>query len=162
MRLLISLPLLLLCVGLGLIYVLELLARRRQIEEMVRFLRYLRREIRCHACPIGDLLNGFCTDLPILTKMELEEPFDLVGSYERAKSAASREMFFDPSDWQAADELFHTLGSGDVEAQEENLRICEELFCRSAGTLREKIARNGKPALVLGLSTGFVLVLLLI
>ena len=156
------LPLFLLCVGMGLIYILELLARRRQVEEMIRFLRYARRENRFQSRPIVDLLNCFESDLPLLSCMETEEPFDLVRSYELAKKSSLREMFFDSAEWRATDELFHVLGSGDGISQEESLRICEEAFCHASGVLREKVAHNGKPALVLGVSTGIVLVLLLI
>jgi hypothetical protein len=129
---------------------------------MIRFLRYLRREIRCQSRPIVDLLNSFQTDLPVLCKMELREPFDLLCSYRDAKIRTAGEMFFSSADWQAADELFCVLGHGDLEAQDESLRICEEAFCRSVGCLREKVARNGKPAMVLGVSVGAVLILLLI
>ena len=155
------LPLFLLFTGFGLMYVVELLARRRQVEEVIRFVRYLRREIRCSGRPLVDLLDSYESDLPILVHMDCAEPFDLLSCYKKAKKESFKEMFFDPSDWRALDTLFETLGNGDSLAQEESLKICEESFGHSSVALREKVVRNGKPALVLGASAGAVLVLLL-
>jgi len=92
--------------------------------------------------------------------MDCEEPFDLYGSYRKAKDAFGEAMLFSAEDWKEVDRLFSVLGDGDREAQEDLLKQCEERFESCLLTLREKSRRNGKPALVLGGCVGAVLVLM--
>ena len=151
----------LLCGGIGVIYVLDLMTRRRQIEEMLAWIRFLRREIRCKSAPMAALLSDKINSLPLFRDLKCEEPFDLAEAYERAKAVSHGEMLFGHEEWKAADELFCSLGIGDVTEQEHRLDLCEGVFSRSEEAAREALGKNGKSALVLGCSVGAVLVLML-
>ncbi len=154
----------LLCAGCGGIYVLDLSARHRQIRQMQDLIRYLRREIRCSCAPLHRILSAEqCpSDLPLLREMELEEPFDLIASYERSKRSCNAEMFFTEEEWSAANHLFYALGQGDLSEQENRLMLAESAFCEAEKKARNTMEKNGRPAIVLGCSLGAVLVLMLI
>ncbi len=154
----------LLCVGVSGIYVLELTARRRQISQMLRLIRYLRREIRCCAAPLHHILSSEnCPKgLPLLRVFSFEDPFDLTENYRKSKDLCEKEMFFSPEEWTAADDLFFDLGQGDGEEQERLLLQAETIFSQAEITVKESLSKNGKSALVLGCCAGAVLVLLLL
>lgn len=152
----------LLCGGIGVIYVLDLMARRRQMVQMLEWIRFLRREIRCESASMSSLLRKKVNTLPLLQALECREPFDLAEAYERAKIVSQGEMLFGHEEWNATDELFRSMGIGDVTEQENRLSLCEGVFLRSEESAREALGKNGKPALVLGCSVGAVLVLMLI
>lgn len=141
-------------------YLFELRARRTRLEQLLGLTRYLRREIRCEAVPLPILLTGFQENLPLLRLMDCNEPFDLVASYEEAKSLCRDVMLLDEDSWRALDALFFSLGRGDGAAQEEALSACEAYLRGAVEAAKEKILRNGKPALVLGCSFGAILVLI--
>ncbi len=144
------------------IYVFELIARRRQIGQMLELIRFLRREIRCSGMAIPNLLGSYPSDLPILSEMDCSEPFDLVSSYDNAKKNSRGEMLLKEEEWSATDELFYSLGLGDVEEQQTRLTVCEKTFLQVEKEAKEAIKRNGKPAVVLGCSVGAVLVMMLL
>ena len=131
-----------------------------RLEQMLDVIRYLRREIRCSSIPLPRLLASCDTALPLLSAMNCEEPFDLVSSYLAAKEVCRGEMLFCEDAWRATDRLFLSLGRGDLTAQEECFSVCETVFQTELEGMREKIVRNGKPALVLGCSVGAVFVLM--
>lgn len=154
----------LLCAGCGGIYVLDLSARRRQIQQMQILIRHLRREIRCSYAPLCQVFSSEqCPkDLPLLREMDLSQPFDLITSYEKSKRTCKVEMFFTEEEWSASDQLFHSLGQGDLSEQETRLSLAESAFCEAEKNARNTMEKNGKPAIVLGCSLGAVLVLMLI
>ena len=154
----------LLCVGCGVIYALDLFARRRQIEQVLHLIRYLRREIRCFGAPLNQILSSpRCpSDLPFLHRMDFSEPFDLSAAYENAKRSCKGEMLFSDKEWDAADRLFLSLGQGDLSEQENQLSLAESAFSEAERDARESLGKNGKPAIVLGCSLGAVLVLMLL
>lgn len=152
----------LLCAGIGIVYVLDLQARRRQIAQMLELIRFFRREIRCSFVPIPELLSRNTVDLPLLRTIDHKTPFDLVASYQKAKTHSRSEMFFTEQDWNAVDALFSSLGQGDEAEQTEYLNACEAYFLQAEAESRELLYKKGRPALVLGGSAGAVLVLILL
>lgn len=145
-------------------YVLDLWIRRRQVHQMVELIRYLRREIRCTAAPLHQILQSpSCPkELPLLQEMDLSEPFDLSEAYRKAKLQSESSMFFSSVEWAPAEELFLSLGQGDGLEQETLLQIGEAAFTEAERNVSTVIGKNGKPALVLGCSAGAVLVLMLL
>ncbi len=154
----------LLCGGWGGLYVLDLLARRRQIEQALGGIRYLRREIRCSQAPLHQILasESFPRQLPLFRRFSYEPPFDLTESYQSAKTACRGEMFFTSEEWKAMDDLFFSLGQGDCDEQERLLILAEESFREAHKTVLQTLSKNGKSSLVLGCCAGAVLVLLLL
>lgn len=154
----------LLCAGCGAVYVLDLSVRRRQIGQMLELIRFLRREIRCSGTPLHHLLSSdSCPgELPLVREFNISEPFDLTESYEKAKCSCKSEMFFTEKEWATADELFYSLGQGDVTEQESRLSVSETAFLEAEREVRSIIGKNGKPAVILGCSAGAVLVLMLL
>ena len=150
--------------GGGGIYVLQLSARRRQIEQTLRLIRYLRREIRCSAAPLHRILSSeSCPcDLVLMQRFCWEEPFDLTGNYRNSKENSQKETFFSSEEWRAMDDLFFNLGQGDSDEQERLLSQAESVFSQAEITVKEMLMKNGKSALVLGGCAGAVLVLLLL
>ena len=154
----------LICAGCGVVYALDLSARRRQILEMQDLIRHLRREIRCSFAPLPRILSDHksTSNLPLLREMELSEPFDLTVSYEKSKRSCHGEMFFTDAEWKVSDHLFYSLGQGDLAEQENCLLLAESSFCESEKNAKTAMEKNGKPAMVLGCSLGAVLVLMLL
>lgn len=111
---------------------------------------------------MSSLLGKKINSLPLLQAMECQEPFDLAEAYRRAKSTTQSEMLFGYEEWNAADELFRSMGIGDVAEQEHRLNLCETAFLRAEESARDALGKNGKPAVVLGCSVGAVLVLMLL
>lgn len=146
------------------IYALDLSARRRQILEMQDLIRCLRREIRCSYAPLPRILSDqkSASNLPLLREMELSDPFDLTASYEKSKRFCRGEMFFTEAEWKVSDQLFHSLGQGDVTEQENCLLLADSAFCEAEKNAKTAMEKNGKPAMVLGCSLGAVLVLMLL
>ncbi len=154
----------LLCSGCGVVYVLDLSVRRKQIQEMLELIRYLRREIRCSYAPLHQILSSeYCpVKLPLLREMNLSEPFDLTESYQSSKCICKGEMFFSEREWEASDHLFLSLGRGDGAEQEERLSLAETAFLSAEQSAGEALGKKGKAAVVLGCSAGAVLVLMLL
>ncbi|MBQ4322709.1 MAG: stage III sporulation protein AB [Clostridia bacterium] len=146
----------------GLIYVLELRARRCQLMKGIEFLRYLRREIRWTSTTIPQLIRNCPVDFPLASAMDCSEPFDLTSAYREALDQCGKELFFRAEEREAMDRLFLSLGQGDLTSQEECLKACEETFLRCVEGTGVLLSRNGKSAVVLGASFGAVLVLLLL
>ena len=149
--------------GVGAVYALELYSKRRQIDGFLSLIRYLRREIRCSGAPLHRVLSdGDCSALfPLVREMDCTEPFDLREQYRKAKASSSGEIFFSESEWNACDELFDSLGRGDLEEQEHRLLLAEEFFTAARSSAQEAFGKKGKSALVLGCSAGAVLVMML-
>ena len=145
-------------------YVLELSARRRQIEQTLRLIRYLRREIRCSASPLHRIFSSeFCPrDFILIRRFCWEEPFDLTENYRNSKENSKGEMFFSAEEWRAMDDLFLNLGQGDSDEQERVLSRAETVFLQAEATVRQTLSKNGKSALVLGCCAGATLILLLL
>ena len=154
----------LLCAGSGASYLLELFSRQKQIGQMLQFIRYLRREIRCCGAPLSSLIfSDDCPkELPFLRCFENNCPFDLTSAYAKAKADSSNEMFFSSKEWQMADQLFSSLGRGDETEQQRIISLAEESFSLGEGEIKEMIGKKGKSALVLGCCAGAVTVLLLL
>jgi stage III sporulation protein AB len=149
--------------GVGAVYALELLSKRRQIDGFLLLIRYLRREIRCSASPLHRIFSGVdCpVGFPLIREMNFSEPFDLCESYRRAKAKSKGEIFFSEQDWKNCDELFESLGRGDLQEQEQRLVTAEEYFNEARKSADDAVGKKGKSALVLGCSVGVVLVMML-
>ena len=154
----------LLCAGCGVIYLLDLIARRSQILQMRDLIQFLHREIRLSHAPLNLLLKEeqAINGIPILREMDFSDPFDLHQSYEKAKRSCKGEMFFTDEEWRAADRLFLSIGQGDVSEQESCLSFAQSAFSQSEERVRDAIGKQGKSAIVLGCSMGAVLVLMLL
>ncbi len=154
----------LLCAGCGIVYFLDLSARRRQIGQMLELIRYLQREIRCSYAPLHQIFSSDACppQFPLLRDLDLSEPFDLAASYEKSKRSCKGEMFFSDDEWTAADQLFHSLGQGDGTEQEHRLSLAESVFSEAERSVKDSMGKNGKSAIVLGCSAGAVLVLMLL
>ena len=129
---------------------------------MIRMIRYLQREIRCSGESLPRLIShpDCPRDLPLLRRLSCEEPFDLSDAYRNAKEKSQVEMFFSGNDWQLCDDLFESLGRGDLAEQDRRLTLGESAFLQAEQMISEKIRTTGRPAVVLGCSFGAVFVLL--
>ena len=97
------------CAGLGIGYLLELKARRLQLNQVVELILYLQREIRCDSAPLPHLLRRCHIPFPLLEAMDCTEPFDLLSSYECAKKKCADQLFLDGEARRALDALFLPL-----------------------------------------------------
>ena len=143
---------------------LELYARKKQVGEILRLIRHLRREIRYSGAPLHHILaSPSCPkNLPIFRWFQYEEPFDLTENYCKAKDFCRGEIFLSSEEKEALDDLFFDLGQGDQNEQERLLSLSETVFVQSEEQIKELLSKNGKSALVLGGAAGAVLVLLLL
>lgn len=151
-----------LCALLGIGYATELIAHRRRIAALLRAMRYLRREIRCHVRPLPDILRECPEPLPLFAQMDVTPPFDLPCAYRRARERCTDVWPLSEEEWQTLDDLFLILGQGDPQEQIRSIDLCSESLERCEKDLRERVERNGKPAIVLGCCAGAFLVLMLL
>lgn len=150
--------------GIGAMFVRELRARHKELECLLKIIRYIEAQIRYKAMSVSDIIknmsaDGLTKDLKVMEKCRNATSGRQVADYI-AKNSSSTSL--KSEDIKTIQSFFNSLGKSDIEGEIENCRLHEKMLLTQIDDASRQMSSKTKLYYTLGLFSGLMVSIIII
>ena len=150
--------------GIGAMFVRELRARHKELECLLKIIRYIEAQIRYKAMSVSDIIknmsaDGLTKDLKVMEKCRNATSGRQVADYI-AKNSSSTSL--KSEDIKTIQSFFNSLGKSDIEGEIENCRLHEKMLLTQIDVASRQMSSKTKLYYTLGLFSGLMVSIIII
>ena len=150
--------------GIGAMFVRELRARHKELECLLKIIRYIEAQIRYKAMSVSDIIknmsaDGLTKDLKEMEKCRNATSGRQVADYI-AKNSSSTSL--KSEDIKTIQSFFNSLGKSDIEGEIENCRLHEKMLLTQIDDASRQMSSKTKLYYTLGLFSGLMVSIIII